>query len=287
MKLSPIFATSLLLPLAACAAPSGRPVAASQESALELLTPASAGREESGSPQEATASSDEDWRFVLAPYAWLLSVDGSANIAGQDLIVDEDFGDIFDKINFVAEARFEAWKDDWGLLLDLTYAEIGNDFELGPLQGETESELTLAFLGGMYRFVEQQYADAPGGITVDGMAGIAISSLEGELDFDSGLSLDGGEDIVDPFVGLRTRWAFNEKWGASLETLIGGLELFDGSDLITMSSVLVGRKISANGHLYFGWRTLDLDYENDEDGNDRFDLNLNMNGPIIGYEWSF
>ena len=206
---------------------------------------------------------------------------------GQESTIDEDFGDILDQLNFVVEGRFEAWKGDWGFLADITYAELENDIEEGPLKGETTTELTLAFVGAQHRFVEQEYADAPGGVTVDGLAGIAYTLIDGELDFDTGASFDGDEDWVDPIVGLRTNVAFTEKWGASLETIIGGFELFDGSDLITMSTVLIDRNVGESSRFYFGWRTLDIDYENDEDGSDQFDMNININGPIIGYEWSF
>ena len=45
-------------------------------------------------------------------------------------------------------------------------------------------------------------------------------------------------------------------WEASLETIIGGFEVFDGSDLITMSTVMIGRRVGESSRFFFGWRPL-------------------------------
>ena len=103
---APVAPRHAALPLDALAAP-----APAESSGLSRL-------QESAAP-----ASDDEWRFVITPYAWLLSVDGTANVKGLESTLDEDFDDILDQLNLVLEGRFEAWKGDWGFLADITYSE--------------------------------------------------------------------------------------------------------------------------------------------------------------------
>ena len=65
-------------------------------------------------PLAATLPTEEAWRFSVAPYVWLLSVDGSATIGNQTVLVNEDFGDLLDQLSFVVEGRVEGWKGRTG-----------------------------------------------------------------------------------------------------------------------------------------------------------------------------
>lgn len=227
---------------------------------------------------------DDGWRFVIAPYAWLLSADGTAEVGGTTTVVDEDFSDIFDMLSFVIEGRFEAWKGRWGILADITYARLENDAQVGAVELDTTTDLTLGVFGGMYRFVDQEPAaeNGAGGAKVDGIFGVSYISIEAEID-SPGPDPDGDEDWFDPILGLRSRWSFSEKWSGHLEAVIGGFELFDGSELFTMFTVLAGRKVGKSSHFYFGWRSLDFEYD---DGSS-FEADIRLSGPIIGFEWSF
>lgn len=234
-----------------------------------------------------TVQAEDEWEFVFTPYAWLLSVDGSANIKGQESIVDESFSDIWDTLNLVVEGKFEARKGPWAAIVDFTYAEMEVDAELGSIDIETQTDMTLVFGGAMYRFIDQPRVAEQGGLTVDGFFGIAYTSLDVDLEVSGGPDASGGESWVDPMIGLRSHWYFSEKWGASLESLIGGFDLFDGSDLVTMNTAVMSRHYGPYKTLFFGWRTLDIDYDNDESGSDEFAMNVNINGPIIGFGFRF
>ena len=234
--------------------------------------PVPRGQGAAASPSTDEAPEDE-WRFVIAPYLWLLNVDGTAVIDGTALQIDEDTGDLLDKLNFAIEGRFEAWKGRRGFLLDASYWELENDISLGPVGFDTNTEVKLALIGAMYRFVDQEREPGgAGGAKVDGILGVGYTAIDGEIDFTLLPDVDGDDSWFDPFVGLRSRWAFSENWMGSLEGILGGFELLDGADLFTIFNANVGRRLGEDTYLYFGWRSLDIDYD---DGSDlELDLRL-------------
>jgi hypothetical protein len=237
------------------------------------------------------AQSDDEWTIQVTPYVWMLGMDGSATINGQESIVDESFSDILDTLNFIFEGRLEVHKKSWGkwrAMLDVTYAELEDDAEAGDINIDATTDMGLAFTGGLYRFLDEAPVDGRGGLKVDGLVGVAYTSMKVDLDLSGGLpSVDEKQDWVDPILGLRSQFQFSEKWGAMLESVIGGFEVFDGSDLVTMNTALMSRSFGPNKRLFFGWRTLGIDYDNDKGGSDKFALNIHMNGPLVGFLFSF
>ena len=260
----------------------GRPPAASTPGRNALAT------EDSALVLPPLAQSEDEWEFMLTPYAWLLGLNGSATIKGQESIIDQSFSDIIDAANIVLEGRLEARKKSWTAMFDITYAQLEDDAELGSIDIDATTDMALVFAGAMYRFLDEQPVEGKGGLKVDGFFGISYTSLKVDLDVSGPPpDVDEKEDWVDPIVGLRSHWNFSEKWGATLESLIGGFDMFDGSDLVTMNTALMTRHFGPGKVLFFGWRTLGIDYDNDKSGSDKFDLNVTMNGPIVGFGFSF
>lgn len=231
----------------------------------------------------SAAPQDGERTWHITPYVWFLSIDGTSEINGQGAIIDESFSDIWDQLNFVIEGRVETWKGKNGLFLDFTYAELENDAEAGPVEIDVETDMAIVFAGGGYRLMDQDVTEnGQGGLKVDALYGVAYTGMDMELDLTPGGGVDGDEGWFDPIIGLRSRWSFTPNWGASLESIIGGFGAFDGADLVTMNTMLMRRDFGGGKALYFGWRTLDIDYD---DSN--FELNVNINGPIVGFNWSF
>jgi hypothetical protein len=225
---------------------------------------------------------DEDaWRHVITPYIWTMRVDGNARIGGNDVVIDDAFHDLLDDLSFVIEGRYEGWKGKHGVVFDLTYARLESETDFGMTELDSTTDLGLAVVAYQRRFVDQeQEADGSGGVKVDMIAGVSFTYLDAELDIKGGPDAGSDESWFDPLLGLRSRFGFNHRWGGMIEALIGGFELLDGSDFFSMFSVVVGRRFE-NSNLYFGWRNLDLDYD---DGDDlAFDVRLS--GPLVGWEF--
>ena len=99
---------------------------------------------------------DDEWTYVIAPYFWLLGVDGTASIGPVEADIDESFSDLLDKISYVIETRFEAWKGKWGYTIDLTYGQLEEEADFGP--GELDFETELLLVGGA---INRVLYDAP------------------------------------------------------------------------------------------------------------------------------
>jgi hypothetical protein len=244
--------------------------------------PAVSMQEEEGFNSEFEKRDEDEWRFVIAPYAWLLQLDGNTEVDGTVSRIDESFSDLFDQLSFMVEARFEAWKGDWGALVDVTYAKLENDADIGPLEADIDTDVLIALAGVLRNFIRRAPDEnGVGGLTVNGFLGVAVTAIDVDVDVSGGPSASDDETWVDPVIGMRSRFTFSEKWGGSLEYVFGGFEAFGGSELTTIATALVGRRFGNDKILYFGWRSMFIDYSQD------FDLDLAINGPLVGFEWGF
>jgi len=240
--------------------------------------------------QEAEASAPvaeaDGWRTVVSPYVWALSVDGHTTFDRYPPVVQDSDG-ILDELNLAFGGRIEAWKGDWGWIIDLTYArpETESVIDLGMIvpDVETTTELAQIFVGALHRVVEQEPMEGgEGGLEVDLLFGLLYTEADVDIDFaDFSGGFDGHESWVDPLFGIRSRFDFGPKWGGSLEMDVGGFDLFDGSELVTRSTALVGRKFAGGRVLYFGWRIMDIGSEQDD-----FEVDMTLDGPMVGFEWS-
>ncbi len=85
---------------------------------------------------------------------------------------------------------------------------------------------------------------------------------------------------MDPFLGGRLLLDLSEKWALSLRGDIGGFDV--GSELTWNVTALLGYRLSETMTLGFGYRHLDIDYE---DGDLVFDAQFS--GPYLGLSIRF
>jgi hypothetical protein len=118
----------LLAPLSAC------------NSTLEILSPTPATLisqkflppSESVSPPELkeplqiqTVEYGEQWRFIFQPYATIpISTYGSATVKGQTVNYSLSLGKLLQYLSVTASGRVEAWKGNWGFIIDGYYANL-------------------------------------------------------------------------------------------------------------------------------------------------------------------
>lgn len=225
---------------------------------------------------------DEGWRVMLAPYGWLLGINGDVTVGGMEAEVDQDFGDILDSLNWVVEGRAEFWKGRWGYTLDLTYSQIGEDAEVGPIDVDITTEVGLIGAGINYRFVDQPVsAGDDRRLRMDGLVGVLWTIVDNEIDFSGGIpDVDKSEDWVDLTFGGRITRDFTEQYTGRVLGLIGGFGIGDSSDLIWGLEGALGRRFGKKGNKYFwfGYRVLSIDYEKNSD----FALDALIHGPVVG-----
>jgi hypothetical protein len=229
---------------------------------------------------KATAQEDGNWRFDLAPlYFWAASLNGDAVVNGQESSIKLDFNDIFDNLESVFTARFEAWyKNRWGIFFDYNYLNISGEQET-PFPKNIKADITSSFFN-----LQVGYRVLSGTHSLDALAGIRYTFLDMEVTFlrDPKKPVDK-ENWADPIFGLRYRWQMSDKWSVTLYGDAGGLA---NADLTWQGLGLVTFQPWKHVSFGLGYRALDWDYKTGS-GLDRFEWDTTMHGPIIGINFNW
>jgi hypothetical protein len=240
---------------------------------------------------------ERGWEFVAAPYLWAISMNGDLTVKGLKADVDASFDDIFDELNFAFMLAYEARKGHWGLWGNTIYSNLGNSDVDGPA-GLAKIDPTInAFwqeLGGYYRLGTWSLADHPDqktpSVTVDTFFGGRYTYLDTKIDFkfDGPFrsfknNVDEDKSWVEPLLGVRTIWDLHEGWILTLAGDVGGVAF--GSDFAWSATGLIGYQFDffgkANARVFAGYRGLYQDYS-DGSGNDKFEWDVTLHGPILG-----
>jgi len=222
---------------------------------------------------------DDAWHFDLAPfYLWAAAIDGESGIGPVDKEVKVDFDQIFDNLEGMFTAHFEAQNGRWGGIFDIAYLDIGKTAGL-PAGGEIKANVknTIAEIDGFYRIKRDVHF-------FDILAGFRYTKQELDVDIRPGPSAGVDENWWDPLVGGRWIWNFGEQWQFVGRGDIGGFGV--GSDFTWNASGLFVWQPWKNVSLAAGYRALDQDYE-EGTGRDRYKWDVTMHGPIAGinFRW--
>jgi hypothetical protein len=236
--------------------------------------------------QAHAATNDNDtWQFQLVPYAWLAGQNGTVAtlppLPPSDIDInfyDDIAGNINGAIMLVGEAR----KGRYGLVMEIAYTDIEiEDPTPGPfftlLTSRTESWLVSA--AGFYRLTENQ------GAFLDLLGGVRYWSVDSTLSLQEGLlparSISNKEDWFDPIIGLKGFSPLGDsRFFVSGFLVLGGFGV--GSDFMWDANINLGYQWTETFSTTFGYRYLDVDYE---DGNFLYDVA--QDGLILGLSWRF
>lgn len=226
----------------------------------------------------------DEFVITVMPYAWLAGVSGPAEVAPglPRPDVDSSGGSIFDNLDFFGFAVGEVNKGEWGALVDVAVVSLTFDedvtFRDGPtlLSGELGIDGTVLTLEGFYRFKPKPEVD------IDLLAGVRAFWLDLDLQVEGplgGTLFDGQADDVwaDVVVGGRVRWTPG-RWKLVAQADIGG-----GSDTSNWGAMLAAHyQITESFGVVGGYRWLEFDYSKNQR-----DVNLTLDGPLIGASWTF
>jgi hypothetical protein len=230
--------------------------------------------------QAVDNSSGSDWEFALAPfYLWAVSLDGDVAIGPQDNSVSMDFGDIFDNLEAAFIVHFETiYKKNYGLLFDVNFIDLGGSGSTPISDINVDLEATVAELLPYYRWIN-------GAHKVDLMAGILYSRVAQDVTFSTlPLEIDVTEDWVDPFLAIRWKLDFADKWGLVVKGGVGGFGV--SSDFVWEGSGLLTYQPWKYAQFILGYRAVGIDYETGA-GPTRFVYDVTMAGPLVGinFKW--
>jgi hypothetical protein len=214
----------------------------------------------------------EEWKYDLELYLLGAGIDGTAGVGPAAAEIELSFSDVFDNLEFGAMGLFRARKGRWAALGDVMFVGLGSATEVADVDVD---QLILEGVG-VY-MVTDRLGLLFGGRYVD---------LQSKIEFRGPLRLSarGGESWLDPLVGLGVESPMSEKWTFYGRVDAGGFGV--GSDLSYQLKLNFGYRPSDRFSLRFGYRLLDIDYE-DGTGADRFLYDVQTRGPNLGFVLHF
>lgn len=241
------------------------------------------------SAEPAALEASNDWQQDLTFYLFTpTDTSGTSTVAGAEADVDLSLSDVLDVLDFGASLRYEAWRGDFGLIVDGNYVGISQDFEVGP-NGRVDIEVEQYWLGflGAYRVASGTLGNG-GRFSADVQAGIRYNSLQQEVDLDGpgpGVTLGGTETWWEPVIGARYIWEINERWTGGVLVDAGGFGVND-NDLAWSGTIGADYALSDRSALKIGWRYYSIDFETERpDGTFAYDVT--QTGPFFGYTFRF
>jgi len=246
----------------------------------------------------AQAASDDEWRIIVAPYFFAMSADYDSTINGKTANVDLKFKDILDDFDVLGGSlRIEAWKGDFGIILDGIYTSLDGDFSSREgrfgQSAKVNAKLadTMIDLLGAYRILKGTLFDRP--LIIDTWAGLRYHYLKQKVRLEvsgsgplSGRAkrLGDSHDWVEPVIGGRVGWNFTEKWSLLTGADMGGFGIGSASDLTWSVTSLLNYQFSEHWSVAGGYRYFDMDYSRGS-GKDEFGFDGSLDGIIIGVTW--
>jgi hypothetical protein len=94
---------------------------------------------------------------------------------------------------------------------------------------------------------------------------------------------DARESWLDPLIGLRFVYDFNDRWSVALRGDVGGAGITShSSDLATNVSAIFGWHLNDKLTLRGGYRMLQMDFDGDD-----LVLDATLQGYVLGASWAF
>ncbi len=252
-------------------------------------------------PLGPSGASDDEWRFTVSPYLFLpVSTTGTSTVAGGTVDLDLSLKDVLKHLDFALSGRAEAWKGDFGLIIDAYYVNIGGNESIGlPAGGTIGVDVDVRQfwfdLLGAYRVAHGAYDETGRRYAIDLQAGVRYAGLrqkvDADLSFDIGpgdgfqTSLGGTEEWFEPVVGVRGTVELSDRWTFAARADFGGFGV-SGDNL--QWKVVTGLDYRAweRTSVRFGWMFYGIDYStNRSDG--KFAYDVFQTGPYMALTHRF
>jgi hypothetical protein len=228
-----------------------------------------------GFPDDRTR---DQWTNDLIVYLWAANMDATSTVGTTEVPIETKFSDLFGLVKFATSAHYEGRKGNWGVLLDGTYINLGEDGITviqgpGPGQEEVSADYRYKIWTGEAAVVwspldlGSQQLHFLGGIRYTGQDFTLALLTPGpgeppEQGFD--------ESWVDPIVGARwgIGWGKYDRWFFVLRSDVGGFGV--GSDLAFNVVTQFGYRFSRVVYVGLGGKYLYTDYSSGTMGTDDY-----------------
>lgn len=224
----------------------------------------------------------QGWRYRATPYAWAISVGGTARIGSANVSLDESFSDLIQAADSMVAVQGygEAHHGCVGVFLDGTYIKL--DFSPHDLSGydvTATNALGIIQGGGLLELVGSSADAKAGSFSLDALAGFrhVYQRIDLGANIGSSRSLDRSYAFTDGIGGLRGRYLLTENWELQAWGNVGA----GGSNLSWEAGGGVGYRFEVAGWpltAFGGYRALGYDYS----GSNGNDIKQTLYGPLVG-----
>ncbi|EKO41211.1 MAG: hypothetical protein B193_0052 [Solidesulfovibrio magneticus str. Maddingley MBC34] len=230
-----------------------------------------------------------DFRWTIAPYAWLTGISGTVGAKGYDANVNVSFADLSKYLNLGAMVHAEVlYRERFGLFSDFNYSLLSDQASSKRASLDAKMSLVLSDVVAFYRVGTVPLGKAQtASMDFDLLGGARIWSLAVKLDADrdrGGRNVFSQKTWVDPIVGARATFHLTDAWLMSLRGGIGGFSV--SSALTWDTTALIGYTFWEHGTLLAGYRAVGVNYS-EGSGKSAFQFDATLSGPILGVAFTF
>ena len=254
---------------------------------------------------------DDKWHFELTPVFWASGIDiDTTTVRGRNASAGFDFNDILDTLDFGGSIQFEAWKGQWGLIVEELYIDLGVDGNAQPRIGprvdaDLDIRLNLLEMAVTHRFDMNMGGHQPEAannsfqpkLFMEPMAGLRYGTIKQEINLkltpsqlpaigETTGTFEGSDWWIELFAGGRVKYRFSQNWILILRGDLGGIN--SGDETVFSWKLYAGLdyKPWKSTSLKIGYNIYDFNYENNT-GDEKFELDAMLHGPAIGLTFYF
>lgn len=258
------------------ASPLASSASTSHAAALQAADPAP-------SPAGSAPEPDDDVTLVISPYLWLPVVDGLVGGTEPGAIGFEiDTGELLDSFEFGGLIHGELrHASGWGVSVDYMFADLSNTSDIG-VGLDTAVDASILEATVLRRI-------ALGRNALDLYGGVRRWDSEVVIDVDTGLfpiQILTGDTWTDPIAGARYHHALSDRWQLLAQGDIGGFGV--DSDFTWHAVLGVSYKAGRRTSLEIAYKRLSVARQSPRiGGGPPVDLDLTVQGPLVGFSWRF
>ena len=212
------------------------------------------------------------WSFTITPYLWAAGLDGNTAADGVGSEIDTGYSFLsLDNLDLTLAAAVEARKGRWAVLLDALYVDFSDDVDRPGVSAAADLSGGFVETSAAYPAVHVRGLDV--------VFGMRYVALESKVQLTPGPSASARKSWLDPLIGARYQHEFNDRWSVNLRGDVGGFGV--ASELTTNVSAVFGLRLTDAMTLRFGYRVLQMDFEEDQ-----FVLDATAQGYVVGLSFA-
>jgi hypothetical protein len=238
--------------------------------------------------QSDSSSTQDQWQFSAAIYLWGADM-GGQTIRGSE--VEVEFSDLLDNLEIAFMGAFAARKNNWSLLTDVIYMDLGVDktadlsVAVGPIQVPVTTSVSLDVEAWILHFAGGYNLYSKGKTSLDLIGGARYLDLDQNMFLElqslgPGLSRTVSESLTawDAIVGLKGNAALGERWFLPYYLDVGAGD----SKFTWQATAGIGYRAGRVVDLALVYRHLEWDIDSAPIVDD-----INFSGPTLGviFRW--